>query len=89
VQWHWMCTTTNRANVLGGSYAVTSIRQWRLNTGLFLHAGRVGEEWCEQILCQLCPHLRRQLISASAASSACSGHKLTTGQSMMTRELKH
>jgi len=33
---------TNRASVVGGSYAVTSIRQWGLRTGLFLHGGKDG-----------------------------------------------
>ena len=35
---------TNRTSVLGNGYAVTGIRQWGLKTGLFLHAGRGGEE---------------------------------------------
>jgi len=33
---------TNMANVLGGSYTVTGIRQWGLKRGLFLHGGRKG-----------------------------------------------
>ena len=55
---------TNRASVLGCSYAVIRVRQWKPKTGLFLHG--------ERRRCRFCRLLRRQL-SASVASSMCSG----------------